>query len=79
MRSDVHGIAEVEKEDPAVVSSCLSEFEDHLITIKQDTAYALAEAMSRQYVSSKSFRMMLLRADHYAPKDTAERMVRFFE
>jgi hypothetical protein len=76
---DVHGIAEVEEEDPAFVSLCLVEFEDHLTTIKQETAYALAEAMSRQYVSAKGFRMMFLRADRYAPKDAAERMVRFFE
>jgi hypothetical protein len=77
---DVHGIGEVKEEDPAFVSSCLEAFEDHLQTIKQeDMAYALAKAMSRQYVSAKNFRMMFLRADRYAPKDAAERMVRFFE
>jgi hypothetical protein len=76
---DVHGTGEVKEEDPAFVSSCLEKFEDHLQTIKQDTAYALAEAISREYVSAKNFRMMFLRADRYAPKDAAERMVRFFE
>jgi hypothetical protein len=76
---DVHGIGEVEEEDPAIVSSCLEEFEDHLTAIKQDTAYALAEAMSRKYVSARNLRMMFLRAVRYAPKDAAERMVRFFE
>jgi hypothetical protein len=77
--ADVHGIGEVEEEDGAFVSSCLEELEIHLQTIKQETAYALAEAMSRHYVSAQNFRMLFLRADRYAPKDAAERMVRFFE
>jgi hypothetical protein len=76
---DVHGIGGMEEEDRDFVSSCLEELEDHLTTMKQETAYALAEAMSRQYVSAQNFRMMFLRADRYAAKDAAERMVRFFE
>jgi hypothetical protein len=76
---DLHGIGGVEEEDPAFVISCLEELEDHLTKIKLDTAYALAEAISRQYISAKKFRMMFLRADRYEPKEAAERMIRFFE
>jgi hypothetical protein len=76
---DVHGILVVKDEDPDFVSSCLDELEDHLTTIKHNTAYALAEAISRQYVYDEKLRMMFLRADEYEPQQAAERMIRFFE
>jgi hypothetical protein len=76
---DVHGIGVVKDEDPALVISCLEELEDHLTTIKHNTAYALAEAISRQYVYDKKLRMMFLVAEEYEPKEAAERMIRFFE
>ena len=53
--------------------------EYHLQNIKSNTAYALAEAMSRKYVSSRRLRMMFLRADRYNSEDAAERMIRFFD
>lgn len=76
---DVHGIGEVNDEDPAFIRSCLFELEEHLVTIKHDTSYALAEVLSRKYVHDKKLRMMFLRADEYETKQAAERMIRFFE
>lgn len=76
---DVHGVGELEVEDPDWIAGCLAELDAHLQAIKHETIYAVAEAMSRSYVSSQSFRLMFLRADRYNPKDAAERLVRFLE
>ena len=76
---DVHGVGEVNEEDPSFISSCLDDLANHLLTRKQGTAYAIAESMSKQYVSDKDFYMMFLRAEEYDPSDAAERMIRFFE
>ena len=76
---DVHGVGTFNEEDPSFIGSCLDDLANHLLTQKQGTAYAIAESMSKQYVSDKDFCMMFLRAEEYDPSDAAERMIRFFE
>lgn len=76
---EIHGIVQIEEEDVDTMDSCLKKIEYHLQNIKSNTAYALAEAMSRKYVSSRRLRMMFLRADRYNSEDAAERMIRFFD
>lgn len=77
---DIHGVVgEANGEDWSFMNSCLDELENHLITKKKGTAYALAESLSKEYVSNKDFCVMFLRADDYDPNDAAERMIQFFE
>ena len=77
---DIHGVVgEVNGEDWSFMNSCLDELENHLITKKKGTAYALAESLSKEYVTNKDFCVMFLRADDYDPNDAAERMIQFFE
>ena len=77
---DIHGVVgEVNGEDWSFMNACLDELENHLITKKKGTAYALAESLSKEYVTNKDFCVMFLRADDYDPNDAAERMIQFFE
>jgi hypothetical protein len=76
---ETHGVAEVDKEDPDFIASCLDDLDNCLAIRKEDTAYALAEQMSYEYVSNNRFRIMFLRATRYIPQDAAERIIQFFE
>lgn len=76
---ELHGVVEVDVEDPSFISSCLDDLDNCLATIKANTAYEEAERMSYSYVSSNRFRMMFLRSVRYVPQDAAERMINFFE
>ncbi|CAJ1941327.1 unnamed protein product [Cylindrotheca closterium] len=76
---ELHGVVEVDTEDPSFISSCLDDLDNCLATTKANTAYAEAERMSHAYVSNNRFRMMFLRSVRYVPQDAAERMINFFE
>ena len=76
---ELHGVVEVDAEDPSFIASCLDDLDNCLATIKHNTAYEEAERMSYSYVSNNSFRMMFLRSVRYIPQDAAERMIHFFE
>lgn len=75
---ELHGVVEVDKEDPDFMASCLDDLDNCLESMKEGTAYALAEQMSYEYVSNNRFRTMFLRATRYTPQDAAQRMVEFF-
>lgn len=76
---ELHGVVEVDAEDPSFVASCLDDLDNCLATTKTNTAYEEAERMSYAYVSNNRFRMMFLRSVRYVPQDAAERMINFFE
>jgi hypothetical protein len=76
---DIHGISSQTTEDPAFLSSCLEELDEHLNAIKANTSYEIAESASPEYVRDKNFRLMFIRADFYATKAAAERMIKFFD
>jgi hypothetical protein len=76
---ETHGVVEVDKEDPDFIASCLDDLDNCLAIRKEDTAYAVAEQMSFEYVSNNRFRIMFLRAMRYIPQDACERIIQFFE
>mmetsp|Transcript_34922 Transcript_34922/g.84520 ORF Transcript_34922/g.84520 Transcript_34922/m.84520 type:complete len:495 (+) Transcript_34922:226-1710(+) len=76
---ELHGVVEVDSEDPSFIASCLDDLDNCLATTKRNTAYEEAERMSYAYVSNNRFRMMFLRSVRYVPQDAAERMINFFE
>ena len=76
---ELHGVVELDAEDPSFIASCLDDLDNCLATTKMNTAYAEAERMSHTYVSNNRFRMMFLRSVRYVPQDAAERMINFFE
>ena len=76
---ELHGVVEVDDEDPSFIASCLDDLDNCLATMKQNTAYEEAERLSYSYVSNNRFRIMFLRSVRYVPQDAAERMIHFFE
>jgi hypothetical protein len=76
---DVHGIARVVDEPEEFIEGCLALVEKELNNFSKKAAYDLASSMSKEYTSSKSMRLMFLRAESYDPYNAASRMVRFFD
>lgn len=80
VENDVHGIDhKFEDRQPGILDDRLAELDLHLDLIKGGTAYELAEQMSSEYVKSRAFRVMFIRADRYDAWEAAQRMIRFFE
>ncbi|CAJ1954052.1 unnamed protein product [Cylindrotheca closterium] len=75
----IHGVANEIVEDASLLDTCLVQLDGHLAGIKRGNIYEMAESMSPQYVSSRAFRIMFLRAKEYDAKASAEQMIRFFE
>jgi hypothetical protein len=76
---DVHGIARVVDEPHEFIEACLARLEKELINISGKAAYNLASSKSKEYTSSKTRRLMFLRAESFDPYNAAARMVRFFD
>jgi hypothetical protein len=72
---EVHGIPQNNCEDLLQIDRCLLDIERHLENIKQGTAYEVAEATDRSYVTDRNFRIMFLRAARYDPEAAAKRIV----
>ena len=51
----------------------------HIQNIKRGTVYEVAEAIDRGYVTSRSFRMMFLRASRYDPEEAAHLVIKYLE
>jgi hypothetical protein len=79
--NDLHGIVDLKKEHepPSVVATCLEKLEEELQKMKAGTAYLQAEIQSEEYVTTKNFRMMFLRADTFNAREAAARLIRYFE
>eukprot|EP00980_Cylindrotheca_fusiformis_P029841 scaffold23925_cov157-Cylindrotheca_fusiformis.AAC.4 len=76
---DVHGVAKAVEETPALVEKSLQGLEHELRLRKDSEAYLLAKEMDSSYVENREFRLMFLRADRFAVKAAALRIVRHFQ
>eukprot|EP00980_Cylindrotheca_fusiformis_P015326 scaffold4282_cov112-Cylindrotheca_fusiformis.AAC.9 len=76
---EIHGVVEVDEEDPDFMASCLDELDNCLAARKTGTAYELAEQMDYDYVSNNRFRTMFLRSTRYVPQDAAEKLIGFLD
>jgi hypothetical protein len=76
---DLHGIANVADEDPALVERALHELEVELERKKRGTSYELAQSLNREYVTHRKLRLQFLRADDMDPKAAADRLIKFFD
>eukprot|EP00980_Cylindrotheca_fusiformis_P015321 scaffold4282_cov112-Cylindrotheca_fusiformis.AAC.4 len=76
---EIHGVVEVDEEDPDFMASCLDELDNCLAATKSGTAYELAEQMNYDYVSNNRFRTMFLRSTRYEPRDAAEKLIGFLD
>jgi hypothetical protein len=77
--SDIHGVADIVKEEPTFLHFQLSQLETELSQIRNKTAYDLAESLSVDYVNDQKFRLMFLRAASFDVKAAAAWMARFFD
>ena len=78
-QEDFHGVADSNKDDPKLIEELLKALDEHLNRIKPGTLYEKAEAMDRDYVSNRDFRMLFLKGNRYDAKAAAEQMIRFFK
>jgi hypothetical protein len=77
---DIHGVADIMKEEPLFVKQCLVELEQELCQISHHRdAYDAARSSSVDYVSNRSFRLQFLRADSFHVKNAAMRIVAYFQ
>jgi hypothetical protein len=76
---DIHGVSDnAVDETPELVSRTSKKMDDFLKSLKTE-AYDLAEAQSPEYLTSKPFRLMFLRAERFDAQNAAQRMIRFLE
>jgi hypothetical protein len=76
---DIHGVSDnVVDETPELVSRTSKEMDEFLKSLKTE-AYDLAESQSPDYLKSKPFRLMFLRAERFDAQNAAQRMIRFLE
>ncbi|CAJ1945302.1 unnamed protein product [Cylindrotheca closterium] len=72
----LHGVAgEVDLNE----NDLLVGLEMHLNRMKKGTAYESAERQDPSYVSNRELQLAFLRASHFKPKDSAEKLINFFK
>ena len=78
---DLHGIQNSNnpESNPTAVDLWLRILDVNLQNIKRGTVYEIAEAIDRKYVTSRSFRLMFLRANRYDPYVAATNVIKFLE
>lgn len=76
---DVHGITQVDQEDPENVNDMLGQVETEIDNIRSKHAYDLAKYLNESYVNDLSFRLRFLRCDRFDCKLAAQRIVRHFD
>ena len=79
---DVHGIAQVDDEDPSseVVAQSLKELQEELDKLEKRTYYDRAHKANPSFVEDTNFRLMFLRAEGLdKPGNAAARILRFFD
>lgn len=77
---DIHGIAQVDDEDPAreVVEERLQELQQELDALKEKPFYDRAYNVNPAFVEDKDFRLMFLRCFKFIAKDAAALMEQHF-
>lgn len=78
---DIHGVADIQEDNPQFIDQKLNELEIELCHISNDNkqAYYAAKAKSPGYVADREFRLLFLRADSFDVKAAAKRLTRHFE
>ena len=77
---DIHGVEEIPDEKPEMVDRWLFELDNEISKIKMHhAAYCEAEKRSKEFVSDRSFRLMFLRTDDFHVKNSAKRIMDYFE
>ena len=78
---DIHGVADIQEDNPQFIDQKLNELEIELCHIPNDHkhAYYTAKAKSPGYVADREFRLLFLRADSFDVKAAAKRLTRHFE
>lgn len=76
---DIHGVDEVVTETPELIAERLAELDTTIQMIRHKEAYLEAEQISTDYIRSKKFRLMFLRAELFDVQKAAKRLVRFME
>ena len=78
---DIHGVSDVQKEDPPFVQRCFDDLEEalSLIPVIEKLAYLQAKDLDESYTSNEDFLLMFLRANSFNIKSSAARIVSFFE
>ena len=79
MYEEIHGVDEEFPETPESVAKSLAELDIELNQIKKKPAYDLALHLAEDYVTSRKFRLMFLRADRFQTKNAARRIISYFE
>lgn len=77
--NEIHGVADAADENPESVLRALAQFEEEIQKFPKREAYELAKSMSGDYVTSRKWLFMFLRAERFDVEKAAARMVRFFE
>jgi hypothetical protein len=76
---ELHGVDQVIEETPKFVEEKLEALDQELASIPDKAVYEQAKQTSKDYVTSREFRLMFLRADYFDPKKAAARLVWFME
>lgn len=76
---EIHGVEEIIPESSQLMSDAMAKLELELEKLEDKPAYDLALTMSREYITSDSFRIMFLRAEKFDPVNAARRLVWFLE
>ncbi len=76
---DVHGITQINQEDPLDVDILLQEIENQINKIRKKPAYEHALYFNKEYIQDRSFRLRFLRCDRFDSKLAAQRIVRHFQ
>jgi hypothetical protein len=76
---EIHGVDSVLEETEKLICASLEKMEKELSNISKKPAYEEAERISTDYVTSRKFRLMFLRAVHFDPEKAARRLVKFME
>lgn len=76
---DIHGIPQLDDDDPEDVESCISDLEKELGKIRTKTAFEEARYLNAGYVNSRQFRLLFLRCERFDARKAAKKMVTHFE
>ncbi len=78
---DIHGVSDIQQEDPIFVQRCFDDLEEalSLIPVMDKMAYLQARDLDESYVSNKDFLLMFLRANSFDIKSSASRIASFFD
>eukprot|EP00980_Cylindrotheca_fusiformis_P022429 scaffold9290_cov107-Cylindrotheca_fusiformis.AAC.7 len=78
---DLHGVGveDGETASKAFATARLEQLEEEIQKVKEGTAYTEAEIQCKDYVMNKNFRLMFLRAEDFSARESAARMIRYFD